>query len=332
MKTIMCVMLVAIMMVIGTKASESHPRSVSRDSTVPAFIWSSSSYFTKGSHQIKATLSAADISDALNVLTTNSEVKTNPLVELINQEAHPEAIIIFVEPELRTDLISKHAANLPHLQKLLKKARTSIEIPYILAKPSDSILTSPLSSSVSSSVNVILARDDSDNFEVLAKEPVVQVKISELSQYITSSNVLNNGKVDIIVVSFEWTSESSLPSVLSEHDEILAKIAAVAAKDTVFMYIADSSIPSSHTWAYGQQRFTYQYYNYPTAEGNNTNNTNNTNRTMHHKINYFPGAFLEILIVSAFFLAMLFSGGCALFGLQTPDRWDPPKALKVKEI
>jgi len=329
MKTIVSVMLIALMAVASTMAYASHPRTQSSADTVAAFLWSSSSsYLNKGQHQIKSTLSSEEFVEAINILTTSSQPSSdNKLIELINRETYPEAVIMFVESEMRTDLFAKHSFQLSNLQKLMKKAYTSVEVPYILAPAYTSILTPALSSS-----NMVLARDESHKFEVFARDSnVVQVKIDNIVQYLETSDVFSNNKVDVIVVSFDWMSAVDLQSSLAEHDEIIAKVAAIAAKDTLFIYTADSVVPSSTLWTYSQPR-QIVHVSMPRADDGNGTNPNASNQTIPHKINYFPGTFLEVLIVSAFLLAMVFSGGCALFGLQTPDRWDPPKQLKIKEI
>lgn len=68
---------------------------------------------------------------------------------------------------------------------------------------------------------------------------------------------------------------------------------------------------------------------------NDTNGTNGTipngtnpNGTTTVTINYFPGALIEVYIIVAILIAMVFTGGCAIFSLQTPDRWEAPKVKR----
>ena len=49
------------------------------------------------------------------------------------------------------------------------------------------------------------------------------------------------------------------------------------------------------------------------------------NRVREQTLTCCAGPFIEALLVCAILITMLFTGACAIFSLQTPDKWEAPR-------
>jgi len=253
----------------------------------------------------------------------------------------PEVIVIFVEPELATDQFSQYASayastpggSFSHLKETLDAATSSLVIPYAtVAQISlfDRALSNAYESMKEGSVFIARAAD-SDLFILLGRQSGVKtVEIDSLMTELRSANAFANGVTDLVVVCFDKPA-SSKAATFSSHDEIIGTISQGVQSGTkgnyVAMYSANMPSASRFIWNFDShtetERFAKRYIFADTNVTNITNSTNSTNTT--YTVNYFPGALIEVYLITAILLAMVFTGGCAIFSLQTPDRWDAPK-------
>jgi len=304
--------------------------------TVPVFMWSDKEIFLNA--QVYDTITTGDVEFALASLLHKDTSKTSKLSSSINQNvAAPEVVILFVEPELRTDQVpylssafasSPAGGSFSHIKKALENAGSSLVMPYA-AVDDVSLLDEVLLDTFESinNANIFMANvAGSTLFSRLRRlNGVKLVNLDSLMTEMKSAHAFDNGVTDLVVVSFGDND-------FSEHDEIvgsvLANIRAASKGNYAAIYTANVPVASKLTWSFERHarsefQDTIQY-----IMADDINGSNSSNITTHHLVNYFPGPFIEVLLVCSILITMLFTGGCAIFSLQTPDKWEAPKVKR----
>jgi len=307
--------------------------------TVPVFMWSDKQIFSKT--QVLDTITTGDVEYALASLLHKNTNKDSKLSTSFNENvAATELVILFVEPELRTDQVpyiasayaSTTGGSFSHLQKAMSTAASTLAIPYTTV---DAVsLFDPVLPDLVDLVDgrVFLSSvDGSTLFSRLRQQDGIQsVAIDSLMSTLGSANVFDNGKTDLVIVSFAHASDQ-----FDQHDNLIGQlIASIGAKGNyVAMYAANMPVKNEFVWTFEEHsraEFQRNVDLYMVEADNGTNNSNNSNNSFptSHRINYFPGPFIEALLVCAILITMLFTGACAIFSLQTPDKWEVPKPNK----
>jgi len=313
-------------------------------------LWSGKQIFSSSQSQVVETISTSDVEFALASLFkkgTNNKVSKLASYFETSKEI-PEVVVLFVEPELSTDrmsvLASAYASNtggaFSHLKDTLAATTSSLVIPYATAEDM-TLLDDPLSALFDSikEGSIFMARmPGSELFIRLGRQSGVKnVAIDSLIGEMKSANAFTNGVTDLVVVCFELPSFGK-QAAFASHDEIIGSLSESIRSATkgnyVALFSANMPSPSYFIWTFEQHSETEYYHNLRMVlDGVNcTNCSNCTNCTCNNcttnYINYFPGPLIEVYLIAAIMITMLFTGGCAIFSLQTPDRWEAPKVKR----
>lgn len=271
--------------------------------------------------------------------------KESKLANYLNSAEAPEVVVLFVEPELATDRVpivasaysSATGGSFSNLKDTLEAAGSSLVIPY--ATPAEvSLLDEPLldiHDSIKGSIFISRVAG-SELFSRLAHQSGVKtVEIDSLIAELKSANVFANGMTDLVVVCFDKATGKQ--AVFAAHDELIGSISgsirAATKGNYVAMYSANTPVTSNLIWTFEQisieeDEYYYGLRMFDAANGTNGTTNSTTNSTTSHKINYFPGPLIEVYLLVSILIAMAFTGGCAIFSLQTPDRWEAPKVKR----
>jgi len=318
------------------------PLQEKREVVFPLFAWSDEQLFTSKGAEIKSTLTQADIEDFLYALLNLRTEIENTKLQVLNVLAEaPEVVVVFVEPELTTQTVSKvgdaysalDGGLYNNLNAILKRSAATLTVPYVTYSTYSSLLDAPLihvSEDLKQGSVLVVREGDSSLFGVFRQLSGVQtINLNDFKDYLElHSDLFLNGVADIIVVAFENSDH------LKSHDSIIGQISTYVSLETsgkyVGVYTANSPATNDYVWSFPST----EVFIYPdSAAGmeayfaylNNNATTNTTNTTT---INYFPGALLEAYIVVIPLLIMFFIGLCGLFNLQVPERFETPKIVQ----
>jgi len=300
----------------------------SPSATVPVLLWTDSSIFTSPSSQVLDTITNKDVDFVLASLLKTQSGESKLATYFDDNRKTPEVVVLFIEPELTTDQIAHIASSgsFSHLKSAFEAAGSSLAIPYATVG-SFSLFDEALSHAFEPSTqgSIFISRmPESDLFVRLGGQSgVTTVEIDSLMTELKSSNVFANGVTDLVLICFD-KSDRHNEATFSSHDALIGTlhegIRTATNGNYVAMYSASRPSPSLVLWTF-EQPSDAEYIQYVLDSNNCTSNC--TNSTV--SINYFPGPLIEVYMISAFLIAMLFTGGCAIFSLQTPDRWEAPR-------
>jgi len=298
-------------------------------STTPMLMWTDTKIFQAS--QIVDTLTSNNVEDVLaSLLNTKSQ-------NSIFNDVVPEVVVLFVEPELTTFEFTTRSArgSFSNLKSAVEGASSTLTIPYITA---DSTLLDGALPKVFDNTqgSVFITRLSGSTLftQYNNRYDVKVVEIDSLLSELKAANAFSNGITDVVVVGFDKPAYPSESSAIF-HDEyvgsIFESIRTASKGSYVAIYTANTPSFTNIVWAFDQYEqdhsFGLRAVIIDDPQYLSDLAINNTNSTT-HKVNYFPGPLLEVYIISAMLIAMLFTGGCAIFSLQTPDRWEAPKVKK----
>jgi len=325
-----CLCLVLAVCAYGVASLEWEMRELS-SFTIPVVMWSDKQIFSSPKTQVLDTLTTRDVEFALSSLFRTHSSEESILATSFNENREAtEVVVLFVEPELTTDQVSHTASSgsFSHLKGALEAAGSSLVMPYATVEEVslfDETLSNAFESIKQGSI-FISRMPGSKLFTRLSRQSGVQtVDIDSLMAELKSANAFTNGVTDLVVVCFDKATFTS-------HDEIIGTISdsvRIATKGNyVAVYSANMPSTSRLIWTFEQHSEAEYFHNLRAVFdvsnlGNATNNTNGT-----HVVNYFPGPLIEVYLIVSILIAMVFTGGCAIFSLQTPDRWEAPKVKR----
>jgi len=308
--------------------------------TVPVFMWSDKQIFSKT--QIQDTITTGDIEYALASLLHKNTNMDSKLSTSFNENAdNTELVILFVEPELRTDQVPYLAAayastpggSFSHLKKAVETATSSLSMPYATVEASllDSVILDTVDRVDGS---VFLSTVGASNLfsRLKQQDGVNSVAIESLMATLKEANVFHNHKTDLVIVCFDHYQVHA-GNMYYDHDTVIGQLTASigAEGNYVAVYAANMPIKNEFVWTFAQHsRAEFQrnvdLYMFDVAD--NSSNSSNSSNTTTSTITYFPGPFIEALLVCTILITMLFTGACAIFSLQTPDKWEAPKSKR----
>jgi len=305
--------------------------------TIPVMIWSDSLLFTPAHSQIVDTWTTKDVELTLSTLlyTPPFNKQPSPFDDMHSfKTSQSELVVLFMEPELSTDQITRagYGGYFSNLKAAVEQAGSSLSVPYTtVAQVSlfDEALVYTVDSLTAASV--ILARmPNARDFSRLARNSNVKtVSVDDLVGTLQSSGVYSNRVTDLVIVCFDKDP------TFASHDEIVKTVndAVRAATKGNYVAVFSGNLPAASrvSWTFDQhaaedlhyQQFVEDFGLLANGSGNGTGNTTNST-----SINFFPGPLIEVYLITAVLLAMVFTGACAIFSLQTPDRWDAPKVKR----
>jgi len=304
-------------------------------------MWSDKQIFSYPKSQFVDTISTKDIDFALASLLKTRTNENSKLSTSFNENmGAPEVVVLFIEPELATDQVPQIASafastlggSFSHLKDTLEAASSSLVMPYVNVDEVtlfDETLSNAFDTLKEGSI-FVTRTTGSDLFVRLGRQAGVKsVEIDSLMTELKSANAFTNGVTDLVIVCFDKPVNGKVATFAS-HDEIIGSVSQnirTATKGNyVAMYSANRPSASRLTWSFNQPTEADDFIRFVMMDDDNiTNKTNSTNSTT---VNYFPGALIEVYLIAAILIAMLFTGGCAIFSLQTPDRWEAPKVKR----
>jgi len=311
-------------------------------------MWSDKQLFPSPNTQFMDTVSTRDIEFALSSLFKINANKDSKLASFLESTKEtPEVVVLFVEPELATDRVPLIASayssitggSFSHLKEAVEAAGSSLVIPYTTVSEV-SLLDEPLSNLVDSikEGSIFVSRvAGSELFIGLSHQTGVKnVEIDSLIAELKSANAFTNGVTDLVVVCFDKVVAGKQQTTFSSHDELIGSISSGIRSATkgnyVAVYAANTPVSSRFVWTFEQHSEVEFYHNlrFVLDDDNTTNGTNGTTNNTGNSttINYFPGPLIEVYLIVSILIAMVFTGGCAIFSLQTPDRWEAPKVKR----
>jgi len=302
--------------------------------TVPVFMWSDKQIFSTA--QIADTITTGDVEFALASLLRQNTHKSSKLSSSFNQNAAaPEVVILFVEPELRTDQVpyiasafaSTPGGSFSHIKKAIETSASSLVMPYTVVSEVTLLDEALLDSleALNNNANLFLSASGNLFARLRQQNGVKAVAVNSLISEMKSSNAFTNGVTDLVVVSFDNSDYADHDTVIGD---LLESIQTSTKGNYVAIYTANMPTNSQFTWSFEEHATREFHQNIAFAVFDNNNGTKNDSNVTHHKINYFPGPFIEVLLICAVLVTMLFTGACAIFSLQTPDKWEAPKVKR----
>jgi len=282
--------------------------------TSPVFMWSSVESF-KG-------VNAQDVDVATVEDITHAFQKTeSPLAKYFNNDAKPEILIIFVEPELRSEQIpilahsyktQPNGGAFSNLKRFVETSRSSLVVPYVSSEGFSigSTIAENLITGLPSSSSIVVVGDA----VTLSSSKIVKISMSSLMSKLSDGtwDLLNNGVTDLLIVSFESTFET-------EESKVHASFA------------ADDSSMNSIVAALRQVSYTAIF----TADRSGSI-LNNRAPNMEHFVKKFqqtdilyftnwPYAITQALIIMLPFLFILSLGIWCTYQLQSALKFDAEK-------
>jgi len=283
-------------------------------------MWSNTKYFIGQNVQVNEMVATEDVLRSIRG-------ETSPVGKYFSEgKILPEVIVIFVEPELRTEqfpLLANAYAAQPNggafskLKGALESyAASSIVIPYSHSASGRTLgaLVSSLSAQVSG-LNVIVAKNTDSH--VLSELDGRTVTLEELSQLASSKwDILSNGVPDLIVVGFES------PAVHPENLEL-----------ALASYTVDDAYMNSFLHSLGKTNYVAMF----TAEKTDIESVREA-RAMLTSVqlgdtddtSIFPPEVIEALIVMIPFLLILYIGISCTSSLQSNLKYDAELDLRKK--
>jgi hypothetical protein len=305
------------------------------DTSIPLFAWSSNQIFSQHNEQILQTLTEQDIEDTLKALLLKAEGKTF-ITEI---QGTPEAVIIFIEPKLRTDQVphfgsaystSPSGGAFSFLKNIVESSKSSLVAPYVTASNQYSLLDSLLVSvtrNMKGQGSVLLVSDAGASIlpELSGQSGVQTTTLSELKGY---SNLFTNGVADLIVVCL---SEADTVKEFEAHDELIGSLSQLVSTATsgnfVGIYTGNSVTSSDiittfenpNAYLFRPSYLVDRYWTSVEVDPDNTTGNGTGPRT------YLTGPILETFMVVIALITMVFVGMCNLCKLQTPETYEVPK-------
>jgi len=283
--------------------------------TSPVFMWSSVDSLTGVNTQDVDLVTIEEISRAFQ---KNAE---GPLTKYINADTKPEILIVFVEPELRSEQIPMLAHSyktqpnggaFSHLKRFVETSRSSLVVPYVTSEGFSiaSTIAENLIHALPSTSSVVVVGDS----VTLSSSKIIKMSMTSLMSKLLDGkwDLLNNGVTDLLVVSFQSTFETEESTV---HDS----------------YAADDSTMNSIVTALRQISYTAIF----TADRSGSIFTNRS-PNMEHFVKKFqqadilfttnwPYVITQALIIMLPFLFILSLGIYCTFQLQSGLKFDAEK-------
>jgi len=300
--------------------------------TSPLFLWSNTKYFSGKNIQVPDIISTQDIQDAFLQRKGDS-----PIINLFQPSFNTlEAIVIFIEPQLRTEQVSiladaystkSNGGVLSHLKKLIENSASSVVAPYVNVGNLQSIgssLVLNLMKNLQSGASVVLARAQGSEMlsELADNVEVSHISLKDLMlKASTNWEVMSNGITDLIVVCFDAEEEvlnEKVRESYSAHDSFLQILDAFnkAGAKYVALYTADK--PSSNL-----------LLDMPVSDPAMSAFEEMHQQSRSNTINdFFPMDIMQALIFSIPLLIIAFLGICCTFNLQSALKFDAEKKLR----
>lgn len=323
MKTLLFVVVCSLFL-----ASLCNATSGGASATIPLFAWSGSNVFSAQNEQILNTVEQTDIENLFNTLLGVNSKKDFAGKTI---QSTPNAVVLFVEPQLQTDQIPHYGSAyattsdggaFSSLKSLIESSTSSLVAPYATAGVRFSLLNSILAGLVGK-VPVALVREEGSSLflELSKKEGVNTISHKDLKNTQEFSG--------LIVVCLDKATGGDIAA----HGEIISSVSQLVSSVTsgnyAGIYTGDSAssdllwkFPNPNAALFAQSEFA-SWESLPQARAGNSTYKPHT---------YMTGTMLEVFMVVLGLLVMVFVGICNICALQTPEQYETPKSHHQKTM
>lgn len=290
--------------------------------TSPLFMWSNTKFFVGKNVQVNEMVSTEDVLGSIKGVSS-------PMGKYFSQErALPEVIVIFVEPELRTEqfpLLANSYASQPNggafskLKGTLESyASSSVVVSYSHSSFGQTI-GSTIASLSSQGMKVTVAKKTGSSIlsELDGRTDVNHVTLEQLTELASSNwEILSNGVPDLIVVGFDS------PVVRPGNVELVSA-----------SYNADDTYMNSFLHSIGRSTYVALF----TAEKSATESVKQARAYLSleqlgasNGDSIFPPEVIEALIVMLPFLLILYIGVSCTSSVQSVLKFDAELDVRRK--
>jgi hypothetical protein len=292
--------------------------SVASPSTTPVFFWSNTNYFLGRNEQIVDIISLQSLKTGL-MQPQSSEAA---LLKINGKAAAPELIVVFIEPELKTEQTSFLAEAyqdqpsggvFANLKKFVETSKSSVVAPYA-SSHSDSIgtqLALDILEHLSKESQIFVASDSDKQLET--SRQVTKLTLKQLNEKLNQKwEVVSNGVTDLLVVYLDQTHEVN--------DALVNTVCSgLKGAEYVAIYTGDQPtravmkrFPVEHATLADFEEVNKQLY--AIHDGNGPK---------------WPDATLSGVVIIAPFVLILMIGICCTSSVQTPQKMDAERSKKL---
>jgi len=256
------------------------------------------------------------------------------LKNYISPTMDPEVVILFLEPELRSEDLSVYASSFTNLKNLLKTEKSSLYAPFVdLELSLESTVLSLVDTTVSNSGKVFHVGGSRPSFA--QSRPKTVINIADVQEIITEySQIFTNSKTDLIIVYL--SSNGASQEKFKETDTVINLVHTIISSSTtkyVALYTAlsyaDPHLQMDYSSSHLKRSLSQTGNNTapspsivpvpsPFSNGTNTTVPTNGNTTIPIFRQYFGGWFWELVIVCTVLIPLLLISVFAIDSIQTP--------------
>jgi len=296
---------------------------------IPCLFWSGENYFSGKESMVTQPVFARDVQNVLELFLASGNGQQTPFAPYLNANGKiPEVIVLFLEPQLRTDQLA--SGEFTSVENALKNSVTSIVAPNARLDGKASFVEDTLKSA-----STIIANRQSGAKVIYSglgyssltetKDVVEIVRVKELIKYLQSSNIFSNGVTDLLIVRLDTKQSSSIK--FSSDNVFLNQVQEVVAKSTGGNYIAiftaeQPEVPEINWQPRGSAKRMIGDFRFKVAQTNSSNNTSPTFSQL------FPGWFWQGFLIIAVMFVIGGVGYWSMAQLQTPDKWENVKKVR----
>jgi len=310
-------------------------------SDVPLAIWSGESYLSGQNIGISVPLVLNDVESTFQSLFSSG---SGILKNYFSPPLDPEVVVLFLEPELRSEQLSVYASSLTKLKNLLKSEKSSVFAPFVdLELSLESAVMGMVDTIVSTSGNVFYVGESLPPF-AQNDPPSTVIAIDDFKEVITkNSKIFTNSKTDLIIV---YLNSGASQDKFKETDKVINLVHTIISSSTskyVALYTAltyaDPHLKMDFSSSNQKRSLSQSSSNvsapgpvpgsvptsFPTPQPATNSSpapspfNNQTNQTVIPIFRqYFGGWFWELVIVSSILIPLLLIAVFAIDGIQTP--------------
>jgi len=300
---------------------------------VPLAIWSGESYLSGQNIGISVPLVLNDVHSTFQSLFLSG---SGIIKNYFSPTLDPEVVVLFLEPELRSEQLSVHASSFTNLKYLLKNEKSSLFAPFVdLEFSLDNTVVSLIDTTITNEGNVFYVGESLPPFAQRGAPSRTFTDINDFKEFITKNTIIfTNSKTDLIIVylhsdaSQDKFKETDLDIKLV-HTIISSSTTKYVALYTALSY-ADPHLKMDFSSSH-QKRSLSQETNssapvpesgIPQPAFNSSPApspfSNQTNATIPIFRQYFGGWFWELVIVCSVLIPLLIISVFAIDSIQTP--------------
>eukprot|EP01121_Diplochlamys_sp_Union-15-3_P011082 TRINITY_DN317_c0_g1_i1.p1 TRINITY_DN317_c0_g1~~TRINITY_DN317_c0_g1_i1.p1 ORF type:complete len:313 (-),score=55.30 TRINITY_DN317_c0_g1_i1:76-1014(-) len=285
---------------------------------IPCLTWSGKNHY-KSKSEINEVVHSDQINSILNAFLPNKIAQSENIASKLNEvETSPEVIVLFLEPEFRTDLLA--SGKFSSLKHIMESSTSSITIPRVhLRAHQYSLVDSTLREIVKSDETNVVYSGFSNSF--LAYQNNVRVVTpSDFLAYLEDAEIFTNGVTDLLVVHLDAKKSEKK---FSDDDKLIKSVVDIVSSATNDNYVA----------VFTSERSLEPYIDwYPQSLKVHKKRTFSQYGEEPHRNwfeSHFPGWFWQAFFTA---IALFIIGGCgftAMASLQSPDKWESTRKKKL---